>query len=198
MEDSEALVLLEQILKTALTGRNYAKNYFDRERFETLHRNAADLYRHLGKAELPFLAELASEGGYLTPKVGVNALIRDAEGRMLLEKRSDDHTWGLPGGWAEPGLSPEANVAREVREETGLEVVVSDLLGVFTRLPGTTSVHTSYHLLYGCRITGGEIILSPESDELAWKTMKEVDGWHKDHGTWLRVVCEKNHPATTK
>ena len=195
MEENEALVLLEQILKTALTGRNYAKHHFDRERFEALHRYAADLYRHLGKAELLFLDGLASEGGYLTPKVGVNALILDAAGRVLLEKRSDDHTWGLPGGWAEPGLSPEANVAREVQEETGLEVAVTGLLGVFTRLPGTNSVHTSYHLLYGCRITGGEMILSPESDELAWKTMGEVDGWHKDHGNWLRAVWGKISPS---
>ncbi len=194
MKDSEALVLLEQILKTALTGRSYAKNHFDRERFETLHGYAADLYRHLGKAQLPFLAELAAEGGYLTPKVGVNAVITDATSRVLLEKRSDDHTWGLPGGWAEPGLSPEANVAREVREETGLEVAVTGLLGVFTRLPGVASVHTSYHLLYGCRITGGEMIRSPESDELVWKTVGEVDGWHKDHGTWLLAVWEKISP----
>jgi ADP-ribose pyrophosphatase YjhB (NUDIX family) len=191
MEVNEALVLLEQILKTALTGRNYAKNHFDRERFEALHRNAADLYQCLSRAKQPFLEELAAEGGYLTPKVGVNALIRDASGRMLLEKRSDDHTWGLPGGWAETGLSPEANVAREVREETGLEVAVTGLLGVFTRLPGTASIHTSYHLLYSCLVTGGELILSPESDELTWKTMGEVDEWHKDHGTWLRAVWEK-------
>lgn len=195
MKENEALVLLEQILKTAITGRNYAKNHFDRERFETLHQSAADLYRYLSRSELPFLEELAAEGGYLTPKVGINALIRDAAGRVLLEKRSDDHTWGLPGGWAEPGLSPEANVVREVWEETGLEVAVTRLLGVFTRLPGAASVHTSYHLLYGCRVTGGKLLLSPESDELAWKTAEEVDSWHKDHGTWLRIVWEKISPG---
>jgi ADP-ribose pyrophosphatase YjhB (NUDIX family) len=188
MENHEAFRLLEQLVKTALTGRNYAKNAFDRERFEELHRNAARLYESLAGTPLPFLSLLDAEGGYLTPKVGVNAVIADGAGRILLEKRSDDHTWGLPGGWAEPGLSPEANVVREVREETGLVVEVTGLLGVFTRLPGGGSPHTSYHLLYGCRVTGGALLLSPESDELAWRTPRTVDAWHKDHGQWLRTV----------
>ena len=175
MEHQEAFLLLEQLVKTALTGRNYTKNAFDRERFEELHRTAARLYEHLAGTPLPFLRQLNDEGGYLTPKVGVNALIADGAGHILLEKRSDDHTWGLPGGWAEPGLSPEANVVREVREETGLEVEVTGLLGVFTRLPGGDSAHTSYHLLYGCRVTSGALLLSPESDELAWQMPRTVD-----------------------
>jgi ADP-ribose pyrophosphatase YjhB (NUDIX family) len=188
MENEEAYVLLEQLVKTALTGRNYAKNAFDRERFEQLHRNAARLYEYLARGPLPFLRQLDVEGGYLTPKVGVNALIADGTGRILLEKRSDDHTWGLPGGWAEPGLSPEANVVREVREETGLAVEATELLGVFTRLPAGGSVHTSYHLFYGCRVTGGALRLSPESDELSWQTPRTIDPWHKDHGDWVRAV----------
>ena len=188
MENEEAFLLLEQLVKTALTGRNYAKNAFDRERFEQLHRNAARLYEYLARGPLPFLRQLDAEGGYLTPKVGVNALIGDGTGRILLEKRSDDHTWGLPGGWAEPGLSPEANVVREVQEETGLAVEATELLGVFTRLPASDSVHTSYHLLYGCRVTGGTLLLSPESDELSWQTPRTVGPWHKDHGEWLRAV----------
>jgi ADP-ribose pyrophosphatase YjhB (NUDIX family) len=188
MANEEAFVLLEQLVKTALTGRNYAKNPFDRERFEELHRNATRLYEHLAARPLPFLEQLEAEGGYLTPKVGVNAVIADGTGNILLEKRSDDHTWGLPGGWAEPGLSPEANVVREVREETGLLVETTGLLGVFTRLPAGGSVHTSYHLLYGCRVTGGALLLSPESDELAWRMPRAVTPWHKDHGDWLRTV----------
>ncbi|MGC5325390.1 NUDIX domain-containing protein [Brevibacillus sp. SYSU BS000544] len=57
-----------------------------------------------------------------TPKIVVTAgaIIRDAEGRVLLQKRSDDGKWGFPGGALEPGETIEQAMLREVWEETGL------------------------------------------------------------------------------
>lgn len=53
---------------------------------------------------------------------GVGAVIPDAEGRILLQEKSTDEGWSLPGGAIEPGEHPEAALKREVREETGLIV----------------------------------------------------------------------------
>ncbi|MBL7254140.1 NUDIX hydrolase [Paractinoplanes lichenicola] len=47
-------------------------------------------------------------------------LVRDDERRILLQRRSDDHTWCLPGGAVEPGERLEDAARRELREETGL------------------------------------------------------------------------------
>lgn len=59
---------------------------------------------------------------------GVGALATDGVGRLLLVR--EDGRWLLPGGEVEPGETRRAALAREVREETGLDVSVGDLLAV--------------------------------------------------------------------
>jgi ADP-ribose pyrophosphatase YjhB (NUDIX family) len=51
---------------------------------------------------------------------------------ILLMRRSDNAHWGLPGGYVEPGESVVAAAAREVREETGFEVEIGRLVGVYS------------------------------------------------------------------
>lgn len=63
-------------------------------------------------------------------------VVRDDE--LLLQRRADDGTWGLPGGALELGESAEETVLREVADETGIDVRVDGLLGV----------HTKYHHRY--------------------------------------------------
>jgi 8-oxo-dGTP pyrophosphatase MutT (NUDIX family) len=52
--------------------------------------------------------------------VGSGVIIENAQGEILLQRRSDTHNWGLPGGSMEPGESLEETAKREVKEETGL------------------------------------------------------------------------------
>lgn len=61
----------------------------------------------------------------------VAAVIHDAEGSLLLQEKSSGEGWSLPAGAIEPGETPQEAVAREVREETGLVVTSTTLLGVF-------------------------------------------------------------------
>jgi ADP-ribose pyrophosphatase YjhB (NUDIX family) len=59
------------------------------------------------------------------------AVVRDDEGRVLLVLRANEPSrgrWSLPGGRIEPGESAEQAAAREVREETGLDVTVGALV----------------------------------------------------------------------
>jgi 8-oxo-dGTP diphosphatase len=62
----------------------------------------------------------------------VGALVHDADGRLLLIQRGHDPhrgSWTLPGGRVEPGETPEQAVIREIREETGLDVVAGGVVG---------------------------------------------------------------------
>jgi ADP-ribose pyrophosphatase YjhB (NUDIX family) len=94
----------------------------------------------------------------------VAAVIRDSEGRILLQQQHDD-TWSLPAGAVEPGESPSAAVAREVVEETGLVVRVETILAVLggeqcrVRYPNDDEVEYVV-TVFACVVLGGALITS--------------------------------------
>lgn len=97
--------------------------------------------------------------------------MRDISGRILLEKRSDCGWWGLPGGRIEPGESVRQAAIREVKEETGLTVEITRLLGVYSEPAGriVTYPDNVVHLVdivLEARILSGELSCSSESEML--------------------------------
>ncbi|WLR47966.1 NUDIX domain-containing protein [Halobacillus litoralis] len=64
--------------------------------------------------------------------VGCGAMIEDANGRILLQKRSDHGMWGIPGGLLEIGETFDSAVKREVKEETGLDLKAMELYGIYS------------------------------------------------------------------
>ena len=94
----------------------------------------------------------------------VAAVIRDGEGRILLQQQHDD-TWSLPAGAVEPGESPGAAVAREVVEETGLVVRAEMILAVLggeqcrVRYPNHDEVEYVV-TVFACAVVGGALITS--------------------------------------
>ena len=62
--------------------------------------------------------------------MGVSGYVEDEQGRVLLERRSDTGEWAMVYGINEPGEEPADTVAREVKEEPGVAVVVTDLVSV--------------------------------------------------------------------
>jgi len=67
-------------------------------------------------------------------RLSVSALVwrNSVGGDLLLMRRSDNGCWGLPGGYVERGESVAEAAAREVREETGVEIAVGRLVGVYS------------------------------------------------------------------
>jgi ADP-ribose pyrophosphatase YjhB (NUDIX family) len=62
----------------------------------------------------------------------VAAVIEDPAGRVLLCQQSQGHRmWGLPGGTIRPGESPLHAVIRDIRQETGTDVEIADLIGLY-------------------------------------------------------------------
>ncbi len=103
---------------------------------------------------------------------GVAAIIRDPEGRILLQQRSDNGLWGLPGGSVEIGESVRDAIVREVREETGLAVEVLRVIGVYSdpavqivRYADGNVVHY-ISMLFACRILGGALETCEETLDL--------------------------------
>jgi 8-oxo-dGTP diphosphatase len=95
-------------------------------------------------------------------RIGVNALIFDEE-RILLAHRRDIDWWNLPGGGMELGETVEEAACREVLEETGLEVVVDSLVGVYSKPQKREIV-----LTFRCHAIGGELTATEESRACAY------------------------------
>jgi 8-oxo-dGTP diphosphatase len=93
-------------------------------------------------------------------RIGVYALIFDDEGRILLGHRRDIDWWNLPGGGMEAGETVDEALCREVREETGLEVKVERLVGVYSKPQKHEVV-----LTFRCRTTGGTLQPTEEARE---------------------------------
>lgn len=123
----------------------------------------------------------------------VTAIIEDKNGVLLVDHRTAD-AWVLPGGALEPNESPEDAVVREVREETGLDVVPRGLLGVFAgpefEVQYTNGDRVTYVMtVYRCEVAGGT--LRPDGDETL--VARFVDG-HTCAGLrvarWVHVVLD--------
>ena len=81
----------------------------------------------------PYLRWLRSRIGHAPIKAPAAAVVvKNGEGHVMLIRRSDDGTWGITGGWMSPGETALECATREVLEESGFEVRVTGLLGVYT------------------------------------------------------------------
>jgi ADP-ribose pyrophosphatase YjhB (NUDIX family) len=111
-------------------------------------------------------------------RIGVVAfVVRD--GALLLERRADFGTWGLPGGGLDEDETVEQGIAREVFEETGLEVVATELFGVFSDPSRIIEYHDGsvYRLLtiaFVVSVSPGEPRVSVESLELRFVPFSHV------------------------
>jgi len=94
---------------------------------------------------------------------GAGAIIRDEAGQILLQQRGDTGEWGLPAGAMEIGERLDQTIVREAREETGLQVKPTRLVGIYSdtdfcfTYPGGDQVK-AVSTLFECRIAGGRLL----------------------------------------
>jgi 8-oxo-dGTP diphosphatase len=89
---------------------------------------------------------------------------------VLLGRRArepEQGLWDLPGGFLEPGETPEQCVRRELREETGLEVEVGRYVGSFSDVYGDGG-DTTLNIVFECRALGGREAAADDVSELRW------------------------------
>jgi ADP-ribose pyrophosphatase YjhB (NUDIX family) len=107
------------------------------------------------------------------PNLAVNVAVIH-EGKILLTQREDFETWILPSGGVEDGESLAQAAIRETREETGLEVELTRLVGVYSRLG---SWWDGYMILFAAKPVGGEIKCQEgETIAVEWFAFDELPG----------------------
>lgn len=107
-----------------------------------------------------------------TPKhsVSVAGIVVDDQDRVLVIQRRDNGHWEPPGGVLELDETPEEGAQREVREETGMEVDVERLTGVYKNMPRGIVA-----LVFRCSAKAGTPCRTSESVEVRWAVRHELD-----------------------
>mgnify|MGYP002640828271 FL=1 len=141
---------------------------------------------------------------YIRGLVGNNKIIMNAgaciivnkSNQLLLQLRGDDHYWGLPGGIMEMGETPKETAVREVLEETGYNVKITNYMGDYHNFhktwPGGDKAHIICFIYVGEIVSGTMVIDGDETLDLKWfdySDLPDIDA--KDHLDAIRDYYSK-------
>jgi len=191
---------VQRISAIARSGLAFSPQGFDAERYEELLREAARLSMLLSEAAPDVAEELfrrwresvgGGYDGYVTAAVGCGAIVFNSNDEILMIKRPNGR-WFYPTGFCDVGVSPAGNVAREVREETGLTVTPIRLIGVTDSLKLGSLARHLYSILFYCHLDGGEIRPHPlETLEVGFFPLHQIpEPLHSASRQWITLARE--------
>jgi ADP-ribose pyrophosphatase YjhB (NUDIX family) len=139
----------------------------------------------------------------ITPFVGCDVFVLNEELEVLLIQRADNGLWALPGGCHDLGETPQECAERECREESGYEVKVTDLLGVYS---SNRYEYVSYpwkenefcHLLFRAKMIGGQARISDESTKVEWFAESCLPKFSDGHEVRVRFGFEASRNSNMK
>lgn len=122
----------------------------------------------------------------------VTAVVRDRVGDILLQKRVDNQLWALPGGVIDIGETVAQAVLREVKEETGLDVEITRLVGIYSDPHHVIEysdgeVRQQFSICFETAIRGGRLASSSESTEVRFFSINELDSLPMHPSMRLRI-----------
>lgn len=166
-------IWIQRLRAIAQTGLAFHPPVYDRERYEEMLELASEMAAT--RADLSH-DEILSDAlytkwrsqvrpgaaGYVTPQVGVGAVVFNDQDELLLIERPSGY-WFVPAGWADVGYTPAQIAAKEAREETGLDVTPQRLIAVYdirNVIENNAPLHF-YSLIFHCTLDGGTIHVRP-------------------------------------
>ncbi len=127
---------------------------------------------------VPGLRAALAQAGLLDPMmfIGCGCLVRDEQGRVLMVRESKARARGrmaLPAGKLEFGETIVEAAVRETREETGLDVAVDGLLGVF-HTPASSELSYGVNFVFAAHGVGGAVQTSEHHPDVEWLEPAEL------------------------
>lgn len=164
----------------AASGLRFAPTLYDTERYVALQNLAMEM-QAFAAGDLPAVLEplRASIFAHVTPFAVADAAIIDADGRLLLIRRADNHLWAMPGGGLDVGETVAEGAVREAREESGVAAEPVALAGVWdSRRCGSVTRHHLYQFVIVCRPLPGQVEApashAHEVTEIGWFSADEL------------------------
>ena len=125
-------------------------------------------------------------------------------GKVLLTQRADNGNWTMPSGAMDPGESLSTTAVRETLEETGVQVRLVDVVGIYTdpkhviHYTSDGEVRQEFTVVYRGEYVSGEPATSSETTRVEWVPIEQIPKLHMDrsqrmrlewalaqHGTWI-------------
>ncbi len=117
----------------------------------------------------------------------------ERDGAVLLICRSDNGNWSMPGGAHDPGESLSHTAVREAREETGVDIHVIGIVGIFTdpthviHYTSNDEVRQEFSVIYRGEPVGGQPTTSDESTRVEWVPISEIAALPMDPSQRKRI-----------
>lgn len=121
-----------------------------------------------------------------------SAVVADEQGRILVARRRDNDLWTIPGGAMEPGESIAQTAAREVKEETGIDVEITGLVGIYSDPRHVVEysdgeVRQQFSICFVCAPRSSETATSDETSEIRWIAPEALDDLEMHPSIQLRI-----------
>ncbi|WP_346962167.1 NUDIX hydrolase [Clostridium sp.] len=158
-----------ELQSLAQAGLTYGKDVYDKERYERIREISAEIVSHMSDIPLRAVKDIfCNESGYQTPKLDTRASIFE-NGKILLV-RENDGKWSLPGGWCDVNVSIGENTVKEVKEESGLDVVADRIIAVQDRAKHNLPVYAYgiCKVFVQCSVIGGQFEQNIETTEYGY------------------------------
>ena len=164
-----------EIQSIAQCGLTYTKDVYDQERYEKLRNIASEMLSY--KTDIPvdkIKSLFCNESGYQTPKLDTRAAIFEGDKILLVCEKNG--LWSLPGGWVDVLESIESNTIKEVKEESGIDVIAKRVIAIQDR-----NKHNIPLYPYGvckvfieCEVIGGEFIENIETTDIGYFSINNL------------------------
>lgn len=158
----------KRIQSISQAGLTFSKDIYDVERYEELRKISVEIMSKYTDIEMDKIKDLfANETGYQTPKVDVRGVVFKNQ-QILMVKENIDDKWALPGGFCDIGLSPSENVVKEIKEESGFDVIPVRLIALLDKdkHPHPPEPYHYYKIFILCEIIGGEATIGIETNNI--------------------------------
>ncbi|MEC3952496.1 NUDIX domain-containing protein [Nocardia sp. CDC153] len=119
---------------------------------------------------------------------------------VLLIRRSDNGNWSMPGGAHDPGESLSRTAIRETAEETGVNIRLTGLVGIFTdpthviHYTSNDEVRQEFSIIYRAEPIDGEPTASSESTSVKWVPLDQIPTLTMDPSQRKRIAWALNNP----
>ena len=178
-----------ELQSLAQAGLTYGKDIYDKERYERIREISAEMMSNIADVPLEKVKGLfCNEIGYQTPKIDTRAaMFKD---NKILLVHENNGKWSLPGGWCDVNISVAENIIKEVKEESGLNVVAKSVIAVQDRAKYNLRVYAygDCKIFMLCSVVGGEFVENIETTGFGY--------WAEDNIPEL--ATEKNNEEQIK